>query len=53
MWSQDNYIKAWNYASNAHNGQFVPGGNLPYINHVGLVAMETMTAVAYNNIGSS
>lgn len=45
-WSQDKYIKAWNYASAAHNGQLVPGTDIPYINHIGLVAMEAMAAVA-------
>jgi len=48
-WNQDKYIKAWNFASRAHNlkGQLVPGTDIPYINHVGLVAMEAMAAIAY------
>lgn len=46
LWSQDNYIKAWNYASAIHAGQKVPGTKFPYINHLGLVAMEVMTALA-------
>ena len=46
IWNQDKYIKAWNYASIVHNGQLVPGTEIPYINHVGLVAMEAMAAVA-------
>ncbi len=45
-WNQDLYIRAWNYASKAHNGQLVPGTDIPYINHVGLVAMEAMAVVA-------
>lgn len=45
-WSQDNYIRAWNYASKAHQGQLVPGGDVPYINHIGLVAMEVMAAIS-------
>ena len=49
IWNQDNYIKAWNYASSAHNGQFVPGTDIPYINHIGLVAMEAMAAAAQTN----
>lgn len=49
IWNQDNYIKAWNYASSAHNGQLVPGSTIPYINHIALVAMEAMTAVAYDD----
>ncbi|HIF58420.1 MAG TPA: bifunctional (p)ppGpp synthetase/guanosine-3',5'-bis(diphosphate) 3'-pyrophosphohydrolase [Rhodospirillales bacterium] len=53
-WNQDKYIKAWNYASRVHNEsgqneelQLVPGTDIPYINHIGLVAMETMDAVAH------
>lgn len=49
IWNQDKYIRAWNYASFMHNGQFVPGTDIPYINHVGLVAMEAMAAIAHNN----
>ena len=49
IWNQDKYIKAWNYASSLHNGQVVPGTDIPYINHVGLVAMEAMAAIAHTN----
>ena len=49
IWSQDKYIKAWNYASSVHNGQLVPGTDVPYINHIGLVAMEAMAAIAHSN----
>lgn len=45
---QDIVQKAWNFASKAHNGQFVPGTGIPYINHVGSVAMEAMAAVIRN-----
>lgn len=45
MWNPDTYIKAWNFASIAHGQQFVPGTTIPYLNHVGLVAMEVMTAI--------
>jgi (p)ppGpp synthase/HD superfamily hydrolase len=48
IWSQDKYIKAWNYASAVHNGQLVPGTDIPYINHIGLVAMEAMAAIVHN-----
>jgi guanosine-3',5'-bis(diphosphate) 3'-pyrophosphohydrolase len=48
-WNQDNYIKVWNYASAVHNGQLVPGTEIPYINHIGLVAMEAMTALAQSD----
>ncbi len=45
-WDQDKYIRAWNFASRYHKGQFVPGSDLPYINHIGNVAMEVLAAVA-------
>lgn len=47
-WNQDKYIRAWNFASKVHNGQIVPGTNIPYINHIGLVAMEAMAAVVHD-----
>ncbi len=50
MWNQDKYIKAWNFASKAHNGQLVPSSDIPYINHIGLVAMETMSAIANGGV---
>jgi len=50
MWNQDQYIKAWNFASTVHNVQQVPGTDIPYINHIGLVAMEVMAAVAHNAV---
>jgi (p)ppGpp synthase/HD superfamily hydrolase len=46
MWNPDLYIKAWNFASQAHQGQCVPGTELPYINHIGTVTMEAMAAIA-------
>lgn len=45
-WSQDKYIKAWNFASQSHEGQKLTGSNVAYINHIGLVAMEVMTCIA-------
>lgn len=47
-WNQDKQQKAWNFASKAHNKQLVPGTNIPYINHLGNVAMEAMAAIAHN-----
>jgi hypothetical protein len=32
-WSQETYIKACQFAANAHKGQKVPGTNLPYVVH--------------------
>jgi (p)ppGpp synthase/HD superfamily hydrolase len=46
FWSADMYTAAWRFAAEAHGAQKVPGSNLPYIAHVGNVAMEVMTAAA-------
>jgi len=48
-WDQEKTIKAWNFASMAHNGQCVPGTKIPYINHIGIVAMEAMAAITHSN----
>jgi guanosine-3',5'-bis(diphosphate) 3'-pyrophosphohydrolase len=40
IWDQDAYLKAWNFASAIHMGQTIPGSEIPYINHLGLVCME-------------
>lgn len=43
-WSQDAYLKALNFAIVAHEGQtyggHAPGQRIPYVNHLGSVAME-------------
>ena len=48
MWNQDTYLKAWNFASSIHLGQTIPGSDISYINHLGLVAMEATAAIADN-----
>ena len=45
-WNQEIYVKAWNFASLAHQGQQDPGTKNPYINHIGLVAMEAAATVS-------
>jgi (p)ppGpp synthase/HD superfamily hydrolase len=50
IWSQDTYLKAWNFAGRAHLGQAIPGSEVPYINHVGSVVMEIMTAIALQTV---
>ena len=45
-WSADLFTSAWKFAAQAHGAQKVPGSELPYIAHVGNVAMEVMTAIA-------
>jgi len=49
-WDQDEYLKAWNFASAIHNGQKIPGSDIPYINHLGLVAMEASASIVNGNI---
>jgi guanosine-3',5'-bis(diphosphate) 3'-pyrophosphohydrolase len=51
-WHQDKYLEAWNFASTIHNGQMIPGSDIPYINHLGLVAMEATAAIANKNINN-
>ena len=48
IWNQDIYLKAWNFASAAHLGQTLPGSDISYINHLGLVSMEAAAAIAHN-----
>jgi (p)ppGpp synthase/HD superfamily hydrolase len=50
IWDQDKYIEAWNFVSTLHNGQTIPGRDIPYINHLGLVTMEAIAAIAHENI---
>lgn len=44
-WSQEIYRKAYRFAAEAHNGQALPGTNLPYIMHISFVCMEVMAAL--------
>ena len=43
MWSADRIQRALRLATEAHQGQFVPGTELPYLLHVTQVAAEVMT----------
>ena len=40
------HSRAWDLAATSHLGQTIPGSELPYIVHVGRVAMLVMTAIA-------
>jgi (p)ppGpp synthase/HD superfamily hydrolase len=44
-WSQDEYVRAYRFAAEAHLGQTVPGSDLPYVAHVTLVSMEVIAAL--------
>ena len=45
-WSPDHYLRAARFAAEAHGGQKLPGGELPYLLHVSFVAAEVMAALA-------
>ncbi|BAY73618.1 hypothetical protein NIES25_00260 [Nostoc linckia NIES-25] len=44
-WSQESYIKAFNKAAQAHQGQKIPGSEIPYIMHLNFVSMEVIAAL--------
>ena len=44
-WSHGKLIRSLKYAAKAHNGQTVPGSDLPYVVHVTMVAMEVIAAL--------
>ncbi len=46
LWSQDEYLRAYNFAALAHRGQLVPGTDLPYVTHISLVSMEIMAVLS-------
>jgi (p)ppGpp synthase/HD superfamily hydrolase len=45
-WDRDLYIKACRFAAQAHQGQLVPGSDLPYLLHLNLVSMEILAALS-------
>lgn len=47
-WSAEAWLAAWHFAARAHQRteQKVPGSDLPYLTHVGAVAMEVARAIA-------
>lgn len=49
-WNPDGLIKAWHFAAKAHQGQPFLGTELPYLTHLGQVAMEVMGAVAMERL---
>ncbi|NVB38151.1 bifunctional (p)ppGpp synthetase/guanosine-3',5'-bis(diphosphate) 3'-pyrophosphohydrolase [Pseudenhygromyxa sp. WMMC2535] len=46
FWSPDAWLQAWRFAAAAHQGQQVPDSDLPYLVHIGAVAMEVSHALA-------
>lgn len=52
MFSPDSYSRAWWFAAQAHGDQLVPGTELPYIVHIGNVAMEVTVSLQAEPAGS-
>jgi (p)ppGpp synthase/HD superfamily hydrolase len=48
--SQEAWIKAWRFAAQAHGQQKFPGTDMPYLVHLGMVAMELLGAHAQEPI---
>ena len=44
--NQDSWIRAWRFAAQVHLDQTFSGTELPYLTHLGLVAMEILAAHA-------
>lgn len=44
-WSQDKYTEAYRFAAHAHNGQLVPGTDLPYVMHLSFVSVEVIACL--------
>jgi (p)ppGpp synthase/HD superfamily hydrolase len=44
IWSQDTYIRTFEFASHVHQGQTIPGKEIPYIRHLSLVTMEVIAS---------
>jgi (p)ppGpp synthase/HD superfamily hydrolase len=44
--SRDLYMRAWHFAAARHIGQTVTSSDLPYVTHVGAVAMEVLATLA-------
>lgn len=46
---QEDYIRAYRFAAQAHQGQIFPGTDLPYLMHLSFVSMEVMAALKPQN----
>lgn len=47
----EDWLAAWHFAAQVHNAQRVPGTDLPYLKHLGMVAMEIFSAHAVAPVG--
>jgi (p)ppGpp synthase/HD superfamily hydrolase len=48
--SRELYMRVWHFAAARHKEQKVPGSELPYITHVGAVAMEVLATIALEDV---
>lgn len=46
----DTWVQAWKFATDAHQGQTVPGSERPYLCHIGTVVVELLAAHAVSPI---
>lgn len=46
------WLGAWHFAAEIHNAQKVPGSELPYLKHLGMVTMEIFNAHAGESVGN-
>ncbi|EMG35697.1 guanosine polyphosphate synthetase/pyrophosphohydrolase [Desulfocurvibacter africanus PCS] len=44
-WTQGLHVRAWHFAALAHAGQTMPDNDLPYLVHIGSVALEVTAAL--------
>lgn len=47
----EGWLDAWHFAAEIHNSQKVPGTELPYLKHLGMVTMEIFNAHAGETVG--
>ena len=47
-WSPENVVRAWRVAAKAHQGQTLPGSDLPYLLHLAQVMTEVAAAKTPN-----
>ena len=50
-WDPECYVRAYKYAAIAHAGQLVPGTDISYLMHLGLVSMELLNAFQQSDLG--
>jgi (p)ppGpp synthase/HD superfamily hydrolase len=48
--SRDLYMRAWHFAATRHRGQTMSGSDLPYLVHLGAVAMEVLATIASEDV---